>query len=171
MLEIKFYPESDKQEFIEAVKEYQGICDKEGPGIIKTIEKVSGLKFTEKFINAIVFDGISHSHPLRLRFSYPHEVKKATLIHELCHRLLEGNEIEMETNDPEIRSLELHKCLDLILYDIWEELYGEGFAKRNAKVECGRGPLYKNAWDWALSFDRKTRQAKFAGLVSPKTSN
>lgn len=165
MLEIKFHPDSDKQEFIEGAKEYQDIWDKEGAKIVETMERISGLKFTEKVINAITFEGISRRYPLCLRSSYSHEIKKATLIHELGHRLLTGNGI-VEAGDPKTQALKTHKCLNLILYDIWEELYGEEFAKRSVEVEWhDRPPFYKEAWDWALSFDKKTRQAEFTGLV------
>lgn len=96
MLQINFYPESDKKEFIKAAKEYQKIWDKEGKKIIKTIEKISGFKFKTKFINAVTFEGVSYSLPLRLTSSYPLKFKRATLIHELCHRLLVDNGVKIK---------------------------------------------------------------------------
>lgn len=169
MLKITFYPESDKAEFIKAAKEYQDIWDSEGEKIIETMERISGLRFVEKFINAIVYEWISFSFPLRLRASYPLDIKKATLIHELGHRLLAGNKITKKGKN--FRALEIHKPLYLILYDIWVNLYGEDFAKKNVKIESERHEDYKEAWEWVLSFDKETRTKKFTELTSKSLSN
>lgn len=154
MIEIKFYPDSDKPEFIEAAETYQQIWDSDSKRIIDTIEKVSGLRFQETLINAVVFEGTSHSHPLCLRASYPDKIKKGTLIHELCHRIIHPMISE--------RTPELHKIIFLILYDIWLGLYGKEFADKNVEVESKRGEIYKEAWRWILSFDKETRKKKFS---------
>lgn len=165
---MKFHPDSDRLELVKAAKKYQKIWDNESRKIVGVMEKISSLKFKEKFINALIYEGISFSHPLRLRASYSTEIKKATLIHELCHRLLVGNKIETpKISKDEDESLEIHKVIYLILYDIWVDLYGERFAKRNVKVEFGRDPKYRKAWDWALSFNKKTRVRKFSQLLRP----
>ena len=43
-------------------------------------------------IRAIVYEGISNSGykriPMRMRASYPPDTKRATLVHELAHRLI-----------------------------------------------------------------------------------
>ncbi|KPV63354.1 MAG: acetyltransferase [Candidatus Bathyarchaeota archaeon BA1] len=164
MLAIKFYPESDKPEFIQAAQEYQDIWNKEGKRIVDVIEKTSGLKFVEKSINALVFEGRSCSYPLLLRESYPKEVKKAMLIHELCHRLLSGNNVKIEAKDSTKKSLEVHKAINLILYDIWAELYGRSFADRMVEKESKLAIVYRKAWKWALSFNKEDGAKKFLEL-------
>ncbi len=159
MLQINFYPESDKKEFVKAAAEYQKIWEKEGQKIVKAIEKYSGLTFKTKVINALTFEGISYSSPLQLNSSYNPSRKEGTLVHELIHRLLVENNFWL----PEENFLEeVHKIIDLILYDIWVELLGEKGAKDNKEVEIGYGnPAYKKAWDWALSFPKEKRAKKF----------
>ena len=57
----------------------------------------------------------------------------------------------------------IHKHIDLILYDIYVELYGENFAKKEIAYEIslwtGKGiSPYKIAWDWVLSMTKEKRQ-------------
>ncbi len=163
-MQINFYPESDKLEFIQAVSEYNEIWQRDGEKIVQTIEEISGLKFKTNIINAVVFDGVSYSIPLRLRFSYDYKHKEATLIHELCHRLTTDNYFYIfdYTNLAE----DSHKIIDLILYDVWIKLLGEETAVESRDKEIGYGdPVYKNAWEWALSFSKKKRKEKFAEMI------
>ena len=127
-LTIKFEPADDNKELIEAVKEYEEIWNKEGEKIVSAFENITGAKFIEKEIRVIVYEGISRSgrsvdDPMRLRASYPKDVKKATLIHELGHRFL----FDIESKEQDLDS---HQLLFLFLYDIWTELYGEEFADK-----------------------------------------
>jgi hypothetical protein len=91
MLEIRFHPESDEPVLVAAAADYQRLWDAEGRRIVERLAALTGLRFAERVINALVFDGPSHCHPLRLRAGYDGETKLGTLIHELCHRLLRGN--------------------------------------------------------------------------------
>jgi hypothetical protein len=95
---------------------------------------------------------------MKLRASYPPDVKKATLIHELGHRLL--------ARIPKTTELDEHRVLFLVLYDIWESLYGKGFADRMVEVEKKRKGLYdyESAWKWALSLSKEERATKFKAL-------
>ncbi len=159
MLQINFYPESDKEEYIKAAKEYQKIWQEDGQKIVKTIEKYSRLAFKTKTINAFTFEGISYSMPMCLKSSYNSNRKKGALVHELIHRLLIDNNFWFKQKN---FKQELHKVIDLILYDIWVDLLGEDGAKDNKKVEISYGdPAYKRAWEWALSFSKKERAKKF----------
>jgi len=160
MLQINFYPESGKDEFIKAAKEYKEIWSNDGQRIIELIQRYSSLTFTTKIINAVTFEGISYSTPMQLRSSYPYKHKEATLIHELLHRLLMDNNYLIGKNVD--FNEEVHKIIDLILYDIWTELLGETIAKESKEIEIGYGnPAYKNSWDWALSFSKEERTTKF----------
>lgn len=127
------------------------------------MRRTSGLTFVEKKINAIVFEGVSHSYPLSLRASYEPDEKLATLVHELCHRLAFANRVRVPENS-ENGSLATHKQINLILYDVWATLEDENFAKRQVEVESARMNIYKEAWDWALGFSKEERQQRFESL-------
>lgn len=155
MVTIKFHPECDIPRFIEAVEEYQKIWSEDGETISQVIEKISGFKFRADLYNAIVLDIPSKSNPLTLRSSYPLEQKKSTLIHELIHKILPRNE-NMKGS-----SLENHKILNLILYEIWTEIYGKEFADNAVTSEKLFQDLYKEAWEYAMAFTKEQRQQEF----------
>ena len=109
---VSFTPESEKH--AQAAREYQDIWSGEGGRIIEAMESVSGLKFVEREVRVIVYEGVSWSgrgsSPMKLRASYPSDVKKATLIHEFGHRLIAMIRKTKEVDE--------HRALFLILYDI-----------------------------------------------------
>jgi hypothetical protein len=118
-----------------AAKEYEDIWEKEGNNIVKTMEHFSGLTFTDTNITVIVFEGISHSgnrnSPMKLRASYNHGTKRATLIHKLGHRLhFAIKNYPTDFND--------HNLLFLYLYDVWVELYEKKFASEQVQIEYKR---------------------------------
>jgi hypothetical protein len=158
-MQINFYPEYDNPEFEKAAKKYGKIWEEEGDKIIEVIEKISGLKFKEKIINAITYKYGSWAYPLSLQVDLPPKFKKCSIIHELCHRLVRGN--NFETKKYTIKNT--HKQIDLILFDILSTLYGEEIAKEEIEFEIslwtGKGiSPYKIAWDWALSMTKEERQ-------------
>ena len=155
MLSIKFKPKTKDLLLVKATEEYQYFWDKEGDIIVDAIEEISLLKFKIEKLEAVVYEGISKSNPLFLRASYSSEVKKATLIHELCHILLVDNNIKIK---------DVHKGLYLILYDIWIKLYGNSFAGRMIEIESKRNIRYKDAWDYVLQFNKNKRSKKFLEL-------
>jgi hypothetical protein len=152
------------QTFASAAEEYQRVWLDEGSTIVAAMERVSALTFRENQVNVVVFEGVSRSGsgntPMYLRASYPPDVKKATLVHELGHRL-----IAQLTNRP--ADLDEHRVLDLLLYDIWETLWGKDFADRQVVIESGRTGLYDYAaaWRWALSLSKGERAARFAAIM------
>lgn len=159
-VKVSFSPESEK--YAQATREYQAIWSSEGKRIVAAMESVSGLKFTDKEVQAIVYEGVSQSglgdDPMKLRASYPSDIKKATLIHELGHRLINGI--------PKTKEIDEHRVLFLVLYDVWENLYGKDFADQAVEVEKGRKGLYdyESAWKWALSMSKEERATKFKAL-------
>ena len=161
-LNLTFSPESEKYE--QATAEYQAIWTAEGKKITEAMESVSGLKFSEKDVRVIVYEGVSWSgyrdKPMKLRASYPSDIKKATLVHELGHRLI------VPISIPKGKQLDEHKVLFLILYDIWEKLYGREFADHAVEVEKKRKGIYdyESAWQWALSLSKEERAAQFKEL-------
>ncbi len=167
MLTVNFHPDSNKPDLVAAAAEYTRLWQTEGGQIVARLDGVTGLTFAEEFINAIVFEGVSQSHPLCLRASYPAETKKGTLIHELCHRLVRGNRSRLGL--PAYRSneqLQNHQLIDLFLFDVWVDLYGEEFARRQVEVESERQQFYKEAWGWALSMGRGERETKLRAVLS-----
>ena len=161
-IKMNFTPESEK--FAEATKQYQEIWRNEGGKMIEAMESVSGLKFLETDIPVIVFEGASSSgygdKPMKLRASYPEEVKKATLIHELGHRL--NSQLKDRPKD-----IDEHRLLFLYLYDVWTKLYGKSFADRMVEVEKKRKGIYdyESAWNWALSLSDENRATKLKEIV------
>ncbi|MET1112857.1 MAG: hypothetical protein ABWX67_15160, partial [Allosphingosinicella sp.] len=98
------------------------------------------------------FDG----RTIRLRASYSPAYKKATLAHEIGHRLA--------FTLPRGSALDDHRLLYLFLYDVWTDLYGREFADRMAGIERRIGPAYEVAWAWALAMTREERRARLRAL-------
>lgn len=170
MLQLNFYPESDNKKLKKGLNEYKNIWKEEGKKITDFIESYSGLVFKTKIINAIVFDGESYSYPLRLRHNHPIDIKRNILIHELCHRLMLDNNLKIKKQITVAKfTLEVHKRIFLIFYDILSGLYGGEYALRQSMWEKeSKDNSYRKAWDWALSFSREERLKRFKDLVGRK---
>jgi hypothetical protein len=158
-MKINFFPESNHLDYIKAALEYEMIWKKNGKKILTLIKKYSGLNFKTKTINALTYGDISYSSPLILESNLPKNIKEGVLVHELLHRLLAENDYYLPNKN---FTIEVHRIINLILFDIWEELFGYKKAKNNQKHEIGYGCLdYKKAWNWALSFPKEQRREKF----------
>ncbi len=161
-LAINFYPESDLEDFAPSVSEYERIWNEDGERIIRALESHAGLQFRETVINAVVGDGISHSHPLFLRYSLSSADKRVTLVHELGHRLLYKRVPGMGT----VSSLGHHKYLFLILGDVLGALYGKEYLAQTIARDNALAPKYKEAWAWANAFTETERQARFQRILA-----
>jgi hypothetical protein len=161
VLRIVFQPDSDQ--FSEAAHEYETIWARDGQKITEAMEAASGLKFEDREVKAMVLEVASDSGyreiPMHLRASYPLDTKKATLIHELGHRL-ESDLFHQGEDD--------HKYLFLWIYDVWVKLYGREFADAQVAVEKQRGRMYPAAWDFALSFTPEQPAAKWKDTVAER---
>lgn len=156
MLKINFHPECDIPRFIEGAEDYKKIWQADGEKISTVIENISGFKFRAEEYNAIILDNKpSGSYPLILLSSYPFEKKQSTLIHELTHKVLPRTEAMKQSE------LENHKVLNLILYEIWIEVYGMEFADNAIKGEIIWSDIYKEAWNWAISLSKEERQKEY----------
>ena len=150
-----------RPDFAGGADEYERIWDSEGARIVAALEATSGLAFPAGAIDATVsdsrpmmaFDGRS----MRLRADYSPDYKKATLVHELGHKL--GFMLPRGELDD-------HRLLYLFLYDAWTDLYGKDFADRMAAIErrIPGGYDYDAAWTWALSLTREERQERLGAL-------
>jgi hypothetical protein len=155
---VTFVPQEPR--FAAAAEEYSAIWRQEGARIAAALERATGLTFPDLSIEATVgasapmtaYDG----RTMRLRASYSLLYKKATLVHEMGHRL--------SFLLPRTAELDDHRLLYLFLYDVWTDLYGRAFADRMVSIERRIGPRYDAAWTWALAFTREERQARLRSL-------
>lgn len=140
-----------------ATEEYKSIWSEDKNRIVEAWESITDLAFQEEEMEAVIHDGKSQSHPLLLRDRYDIDRKKSVLVHELGHILLQDR-----VDQKEFTSLENHKTLFLVLYEVWTRLYGEQFAQESVDWESKvLGRVYKEAWEWALSFSKEERLAEF----------
>lgn len=164
MISLTFAPE--RNTFIEAADSYSAIWAREGNSIVEAIEKNVWLTFKSQSMKAIVYEGPSQSHPsFKLRASYDDETKEATLIHELLHIISADYMLKLPVAGDAL-TLGLHRQIDLVLYDLWIELFGKAFADRQVQIESGRTPIYKEAWQWALVLAATERHQKFVELLA-----
>jgi hypothetical protein len=158
---LTFTPEADS--FASATRAYQELWSTEGARILRAMQDVAGLRFRDSVIHVVIYEGVSWSGyrgtPMKLRASYPPDTKKATLVHELGHRLM---------TDMYRQSEEEHPALFLWLYDVWVALYGEEFAKREVEVEKRRRGPYPKAWDDALALTAAERAARWRAIVAER---
>ena len=145
-----------------ATAEYRQIWCAEGPDIVAAMERFAGQPYPGGSVKVLItnntpmtaFGGKSMS----LKASYPTYYKRATLVHEIGHRLAFTI---YRTGD-----LDEHRLLYLFLYDVWSALYGQAYADRMVSIERrieGRYD-YAAAWDWALGMTRAERQARLRTL-------
>jgi hypothetical protein len=154
--------QADSAAFEPAAAEYRAIWSSEGSRMVAAMERFSGLTFQEARIPVRIVAGPSSSgyrdKPMRLRATYPEPTKRATLIHELGHRL---------QNDLFTKDEDDHPALFLWLYDAWAALYGSGFAKEQVEVESARTGGrhdYAGMWATALAKDSASRAAAWREL-------
>tara|TARA_B100001989_G_C24525789_1_gene458585 strand:- start:130 stop:609 length:480 start_codon:yes stop_codon:yes gene_type:complete len=153
-MRINFNPA--EPQFETAANEYGEIWNLDGRKIVEVWQEKTGIEFEQKEIDAKVFEGVSRSRPFKLRASYPYEVKRSILIHELGHILIGDRDCNSS-------SLEVHKTLFLRLYDVLHDLYGDEYADSAVLWEKENLPkdIYFEAWEWALSFSKEERESKF----------
>jgi hypothetical protein len=155
---VSFTPVSP--DYAEAAGEYRRLWRAEGPRIVAAMEAATGLRFPPAPVDVIVSEGRPMTsfdgRTIRLRASYSPAYKKATLAHEIGHRLA--------FTLPSRGGLDDHRLLYLFLYDVWTDLYGRDFADRMVSIERRIGPAYEAAWDWALAMTREQRQARLRAL-------
>lgn len=147
----------------DATDDYRRIWELDGQRIVASFEAIVGVEYPTSAIEVIVTEGrpmaAFDGRTIRLRAGYRPTYMKATLVHELGHRLAFTLRRPADLDD--------HQLLDLFLYDVWTDLYGQPFADRMAAIERRIGPRYAAAWDFALGFTRDERQALLRTLRAP----
>jgi hypothetical protein len=170
MLELRFVAESDEPELHTAVAHYQMIWREFGATIVTAAKKITGLEFPMSSIKATVHNGHSKSHPLTLQATTNRQRSRGDLVHELMHILLVDNNIHSDViADDGNHGERVHKLLDLILYDVYVEVYGHTFARDQVALEKSQNSDYKEAWEWTLNMTPAERKSKFQQIVATKT--
>ena len=161
--QVDFQPESAR--FNAATEEYREIWRTEGERISIALEETTGLEMEAGPIRTIVYGGISNSGyrhiPMRMRASYPPDTKRATLVHELAHRLISGFTSKNEDD---------HPVIFLFVYDVWVKLWGEEFADAQVAVESERRGNYdyESAWRDARALGREGRAERWAQFLAER---
>jgi hypothetical protein len=159
--QIEFEPESAR--FAPATEEYREIWRTEGERISAALEEATGLQMEAGPIRAIIFEGVSNSGyrriPMRMRASYPADTKRATLVHELAHRLI-SDYVSKEGED--------HPIIFLFVYDVWVKLWGREFADAQVAVEGRRTGYYDYAGAWrdALALGAEGRAKRWKAFLA-----
>ena len=160
-LQIDFTASAES--FAAATQEYSDIWAAEGPRIVAAMERATGLRSEPGPIRAVIYEGPSFSgfgeRPMRLRASYSSATKRATLVHELGHRLM-GELVPANVDH--------HSIIFLFVYDVWVALWGQSFADEQVTIERARtGPLanYDKLWTDALALPAPERARRFKQFV------
>jgi len=152
------------EEYAPAAREYAALWAAEGARIVAVLERVSGLRFiTPAYADTVILVRVAERPaesgfrqvPMIMRASYPPETRRATLMHELGHRLQSGL-FRREEDE--------HAPLFLWLFDAWVEVTGEEAASRQVEVEKRRGGPYPAAWDAAMALSREERSRRWAAI-------
>jgi hypothetical protein len=151
-----------------ATDEYRRIWAEDGARIAAAFEKMTGLEMEPGPIRTFVYDGISSSGypgwPMRMRADLSSDTKRATLVHELAHRLI----------SPLVpRRFDDHPVIFLFVYDVWVELWGKRFADAQVAVESERRGRYdyEGAWRDALALGATGRARRWADFLSERTQS
>lgn len=148
--------------FARAAQEYRRLWESEGARMVAALEAAAGVAFPERQIEVFVSDGAPmisfDGRSMRLRASYPLGYRRATMVHEMGHRLA--------FTLPRPGDLDDHRLLYLFLYDAWTDLYGREFADNMVAIERRIAGTYDYdaAWSWALAMTRPQRQARLQAL-------
>jgi hypothetical protein len=149
-------------QFAADAKTYQELWAGEGARIVEVMERRTGLRFEAGPVRAMVYEGVSYSgdreRPMFMRASYPPDTKRATLVHEIGHRLM---------GDLVPGDVEHHSIIFLFVYDVWVELWGQAFADAQVAIERKRTGQtnYDGLWTAALALSAAERSSRFEQFV------
>jgi hypothetical protein len=148
--------------FHAATDEYRDIWATEGSRIVAAMERATGLRFEPGPIEVSVYEGTSYSgerggKPMLLRASYAPETKRATLVHELAHRL--AADVPFKGDH--------HNLIFLFVYDVWVELWGQPFADQQVRIEGLRKGIvdYEGTWKRTLALPAAERARLLQEIV------
>jgi hypothetical protein len=79
---------------------------------------------------------------------------------------LSGNNLKVPRNEAFHQNN--HRLLNLFLYDVYFELFGQTIAEQEVELESTRRPSYREAWEWALKFTAKERAERWLSICNDK---
>lgn len=148
--------------FRDATDQYRDIWAREGSRIVEAMERATGLRFEPGPIEVSVYEGTSYSgekggRPMLLRASYAPETKRATLVHELAHRL--AADVPFKGDH--------HELIFLLVYDVWVDLWGQPFADGQVRIESLRKGIvdYDSIWKRTLAPSPAERARRLQEIV------
>lgn len=149
---------SSDKDFVLNKLEYEALWYVYGEKIQSSFKMITTLPFIEDTVKAIVgdyesnFAGNALNEPMLFRFSVRH--KLGTIFHELAHRFLleyQFQYVGILEND--------HELIDLFLYDVIQDSFGESAAQERVNYECTFPELeIPNAWNKVLEYSKSKRQ-------------
>ena len=156
--------------------EYKIMWSIEGKRIQDAFKKILSLPFKESKISLLINEGLNFSNDSGktedsiMNFRYNNRCKLGTFLHELSHRIV--MEYSLYERAKKLYELnDIHELIDLFLYDIIVELYGEEAANLRVEYESNfEDVIYKNSWHKALSFTFKERQLMLKEIVKECSS-
>lgn len=161
----------DPLEITLATARYKQFWEENQDKIIQSFHKHTGLAFLQKQITVKVLDQPSSragTHNRRMELSSHRKTESrvgGNLIHELAHRLVIGNGIDVDT-DASVWKYHSHRHINLFLYDVWVDVLGKRAADQELKAErTNTFDYYRKAWDWALAKSYEERQNILARLI------
>lgn len=156
-----------------AAGRYAAFWSEQYQAINASFYKHTGLQFQQQRISVhIREDGHSKAgsrhRPMELSMAYYDRAEVGcTLIHELAHRLVIGNGVELLEGSPYQDShytYLVHRHIYLFLYDVYVDILGKEVADQEVKRESRDHDAYAKAWEWALAMNYDERHAKFIKL-------
>lgn len=154
--------------------------------LLKAFRAVTGLEFQQRTITAHVFNGMRSdagalNEPMMLAGdSRSEDIKLATIVHELSHRLLGGNalgivNLGLATKDGGWTDDEIerdHRHIYLFEYDVMCAAFGEAGGEICRKYEERYGydeaDPHNRAWKWAMSLTFAERQRALRYITKRK---
>ena len=162
---------TDNQKYNMHTIEYKIIWDNEGERIKNSFLKVLHIPFKEKIIKLLINEGKDNSNYSgvseddTMNFRYNNRCKIGTFLHELSHRIV--MEYSLFDIAKEMYKIDdIHKLIDLFLYDVIVQLYGKEAADLRVLYESNfEEKIYSESWNYALSFSYEERQRMLKEIV------
>lgn len=168
---IKYTPQVD---------EYNRIWESYGQRVTDSFFKLTGMDFkvTQIVANVGEFERSHSGHfkqkgldksdwqsyePMSLRYNASN--KTITLIHELTHRFMMANNLNLQMRN-KFGLAYTHETLDLLLSEILLDVFNEDMLNQAIKKDITlKDPEYKKSWEWLLGMSREQRQQLLEVIV------
>ncbi len=154
--------------------QYKRLWRQHARQILRAFRGYTGLDFQQRVITARVrperqsHSGHYHEAMQLAGDNRNEDYKLMTMIHELAHRLLGGNMLdvyslglvtESDTGQDELKSELEHRFIYIFLYDMMAEYFGEAMAEKYRQYECryDYDCPHQRAWYWAMSLTPEQR--------------